>query len=94
MEKVMENQEFTIWNLRSVCFGKVRWVFDLRIGPVTLRDTCLVYGEDHKPKFAAPNRIRESTTRSVIPVAEVDRLFMDRVFTAVLERIAEIGSAL
>jgi hypothetical protein len=89
----MESHEFSIWNLRPVCFGKVRWIFDLRIGPVTLRDTCVVYGEDHKPRFVAPRRIRESTTRSMIPAAEVDRLFMDRVFPAVLERITEIGGA-
>ncbi|MGC1759660.1 MAG: hypothetical protein WA742_09905, partial [Candidatus Cybelea sp.] len=86
-EKYVE-PKVIIFNVRAVKFGKCRYLFDMKFGPITLRDCNVVAPDpDGALKFAAPRRIRERTSNALIPVADVDRPFMNRVFAAVLERI-------
>jgi hypothetical protein len=86
---------FAVGNFRQVSYGKVRLLFDLKVGPITLRDCNIVVDEDGKPKFAAPRRIREAFSNTFIPAADCDRAFMRRVFGEVLSQMDdEIGGKL
>jgi hypothetical protein len=78
---------FAVGNFRRVQYGRIRLLFDLKIGPITLRDNAIVFGEDEKPKFAAVRRIREKFSDGYISVADVDSKFMRIVFADVIAKL-------
>jgi hypothetical protein len=87
----MDPAKFIIFNIRAVRFGKTRYQFDLKVGPITLRDCSVVAPHpDGELTFAAPRRIRGRVSNALIPAAIVEREFMGRVFGDVLEKIAEM----
>jgi hypothetical protein len=79
---------FAISNLRPVTFGKVRALFDLCIGPVTLLECRLVVDDAGAPQFVSPNRIKEDFTKVYRATTELDRKFAALVFEAVVEQLA------
>ena len=78
---------FSVSNFKEVRYGKIRLLFDLRIGPVTLRECAIVVDESEKPKFAAPRRLKEKFSDAWMSVADVDSRFMLAVFETVMAKL-------
>lgn len=81
---------FDVANFRAVEYGKVRLLFDLRVGPIVLRDCNLIVDDDGHPKFAAPARIREKFSDAFVSTVDADRNFMRVVLDAVVKRVREV----
>lgn len=84
-----EEAAFAVSNFRQVNYGKIRLTFDLRIGPVVLRECVIVVDDAGKPKFAAARRVKEKFSDAWISVAELDSRFMRRVFSDVVAKLEQ-----
>lgn len=73
---------FSVRNLREVDYGRLRWVFELVVGPVTVE--CNVMADDAgQPKFVTQAAVKDAYTQSYRSTVKLDRAFRDEVFDVV-----------
>lgn len=73
--------------LRSVRFGKLRWSFDLTLGPVTIQGFHIVVDDDGRPAFVAPPSIKDQYTGKYRSPVKADRAFLRELFDAAIARL-------
>ncbi len=69
---------FEVANLREVAYGKIRWTFDLEVGPITV-ECRIVADDDGQPRFTAPARIKDAYSQTYQATVNVERGFMEEV---------------
>jgi hypothetical protein len=77
---------FEVANLRDVAYGRIRWSFDLKVGPIMV-ECRVVADEDGQLKFAAPASIKDAYSQVYSSTVSIDRAFMREVFDVVVARI-------
>jgi hypothetical protein len=83
---VTDFPRFEVANLREVAYGKIRWIFDLELGPVTV-ECQIVTGDDGQPNFTTPARIKDGYTRAFRSTVKVERDFMTEVHRAAVAAV-------
>jgi hypothetical protein len=74
---------FKVTNLRQVSWGKIRWLCDVEVGPITLLD-CRVVAPDGQPLFVAVAKIKDARSQTYRSTADVNPAFMRMVFDTVV----------
>lgn len=78
---------FEVQNIRPVEFGRIRWQFDLEVGPIRLRDCVVVVDQEGRPQFAKPGSTK-NFRGLYSSLVDLDRGLAADVLSAVLARLS------